>query len=425
MLVDFMRTAISFVTAAALIAFPIIVILALVGRVRHRGLRGLPSLAGLALGLVLGYGLLVSEAAPPVRTATILLTFALVIGTSLTGRMIAAGLLLAAASASWALYFGAAILDQVRAEGRTDPGFFLPPFLVGAIGVAVGIAFVKFQIDYEARHPRPSATVPEATRSWDAASRAAIGPTVAGNSVASLAPIVPFVIGIQLSVTAGHGRPILEAIAVVVAGSLITGLAATLTWALAWPRRARRAFEAFAWDGEFELERAAAIIEAKPTLANLKRHVRNTPERAEDRYIRVEALAASGKIAEARAVAERLPDHTPLARVERASLLGYTSWLAGSDPDIEGLRAAVDEVTPSESDERLRAEVSIALAEARVLVGAGDRDPGAPLRAVRARIGTRADGILFLASRRLMAGYMKGATFCIVVATLIERATSV
>ena len=142
----------------------------------------------------------------------------------------------------------------------------------------------------------------------------------------------------------------------------------------------------------------------------------------EDRWLRVEMLAALGRIDEAHAIAERLPDHTPVARVERAALLGYTSWLAGGGAQVEELRAAVAEVEPRDGDDRLRAEVSLAMAEVRALIADGDPDPAAPLRAVRDRIGTRADRVMLLAARRQVEAFLKLAAIGVITVTLIARA---
>jgi len=83
-----------------------------------------------------------------------------------------------------------------------------------------------------------------------------------------------------------------------------------------------------------------------------------------------------------------------MERFERAAALDFADWFGGGDGDLPGIEAATAEILPPDGDERLRAEVAIAMAKVRRNMAAG-QDPiraGAPLRDVRKRLGHRADG---------------------------------
>ena len=138
------------------------------------------------------------------------------------------------------------------------------------------------------------------------------------------------------------------------------------------------------------------------TITGMKRYVRNNAERAEDRWIRADILCATGDLDAARDMAARIPDDTPYGRVERTAAMAYVDWLSGGPGNTAGVREAADAIQPVDSDERLRAEVAVAAAEVRDLVAAGDRDPTAPLLAIRDRLGRRADAVLRLAARRVV-----------------------
>ncbi len=424
---DLARTVISLAAAAAIVTLPIIAAGVMIARLTHRRAPWLVPVTALLIGVVLGYALLASETAPVLRVASIL-GIAVTAGTTLvTGRLKTAGLVLIAASLPWTVYGGSYLLDGVFAGRRIDVAVILPPFLAGIGGIAVGIALIRFHRVYLARHPEAGTPAPPPTRAWNTAGRAAMGPSVAGLNVPILVSGIVLVAGTQATVVAGHGQPILEAVAVVVVGSIATGLATVLAWTLAWPPRSRRAFEAFAWLGEWELARFRDLSGGTiaPTVANMKRYVRNNAERPDDRWIRVEVLAVAGKLDAARQVAERIPDDTAIGRAERANYLAYLDWLAGGSGDPWELRGVVAAIEPADGDDRFRAEVALALAEVRRLVAAGDADPAAPLREVRERIGRRADRILFAAARRLASSFIEVATAFVVVVTLIDRATSI
>ncbi len=427
MLTDLARTGIAALVAAAIVGIPLLVVGLVVARLRHRRVTWLlPAIATL-LGLVIGYVLLASETAPVLRVGAIL-GLAVVAGLAfVAGRLTTAGFVLIAASLPWTLYAGAYLLDTVTSGGRLTADVAVPPFLAGVLGIVIGLALIRLHRQYLARHPQdpdPVEPGPAGRRVWNAASLAIMGPTIAGLTIPGGASVVALVVGTQATVTVGHGRPILEALAVVAGGSILTGAGAALAWGLVWPPRRRRAFEAFAWLGESEFARFRALTDGRvaPSLDNMKRYVRNTTERPDDRWLRADILAVAGQLDAAREMAQRIPDDTPVGRAERANYCAYVDWLADRPDDLADQRAAVVAIEPAEGDDRLQAEVALAMAEVRLLISAGDDDPTRPLREVRDRIGARADGAHFAAARRILPGFLKLAFVFITVITLLDRA---
>jgi hypothetical protein len=182
-------------------------------------------------------------------------------------------------------------------------------------------------------------------------------------------------------------------LAILVAVSAVLGAEAYIR---AMPAPAREAFEAFSWLGEWELRQVRAAtgagVPTDPIAA--RRWLRDHPETPETRWIRVEMLTFVRRYDEASAVAERMPEATPLERFDRAVALDFVEWFRGGDGDLARIEAAAADLLPADGDDRLRAEVVIAIARVRREMAAGV-DPvqaGQPLRDVRKRLGHRADG---------------------------------
>ncbi|HEX8026557.1 MAG TPA: hypothetical protein VF484_10145, partial [Candidatus Limnocylindrales bacterium] len=97
---------------------------------------------------------------------------------------------------------------------------------------------------------------------------------------------------------------------------LVAAIVATEAYIRAIPSRSRRAWEAFSWLGEHELQAAGdSAADAVPTTRAqaedwLVRH-EDTPE---TRWIRVEVLLLAGRLDDAKAAAAALPDGSPEAR---------------------------------------------------------------------------------------------------------------
>jgi hypothetical protein len=425
---DIARAIIPFGVTIVFAVLPILFFVLVAARLTQRRVpRWLSSLVAILVAVWLGYALLVSDQLPAARAVALVGVALLVVITSLRGWLDTAGLVLVAAALPWAMYAGAWLLDGLVAAQDIDSGAALPPFVTSLVTSVIGISLVRFHRGYTARHPKPAPPAEPLRRRWGAVARAVSGPEVLGISTPIGGAFVALFAGSLISVTAAHGRPILATGAIVIGGTIITGLATTLGWAFGRTPRSRRAFEAFAWLGEWELRRFSDLIggAAPVTMTGMKRYLRNTAERADDRWIRTEILAAIGDLAAARDMAARIPDDTPYGRVERVANESYVDWLSGGAGDTERVREATLAIQPLDSDDRLRAEVTLAAGEVRDRLTAGDPDPTAPLRAVRDRLGRRADGVLLAAARRVARTYFLMAGAFVVVFTLIDHTTSV
>ena len=160
-------------------------------------------------------------------------------------------------------------------------------------------------------------------------------------------------------------------------------------------------------------------------MTGMKRYVRNTAERADDRWIRTDILAAIGDLAAAREMAARIPDDTPYGRVERVAGESYVDWLSGGPGNTAGVREAAFAVQPVDGDDWLRAEVILAAGLVRDGLTAGEVDPTAPLRAVRDRLGRRADRVLLAVARRVARTYFLMAGAFVAIFTLLDHTTSI
>lgn len=189
---------------------------------------------------------------------------------------------------------------------------------------------------------------------------------------------------------------------------VIGAILATEAYVRAMPPRSRRAFEAFSWLGEWELARARATVGGVPTTPEdaaswLAAHPEGAIVNRDALPIRVEILVLAGQFDEARAAIERLPDTTPWDRFERAALADLVDWRVGGDGDLAAMHSTAEAIQPLDGDERLRAEVTIAVAEVRRLMADGRAaagDAAQPLLDVRPRLGRRADGQVGRALRR-------------------------
>ena len=190
--------------------------------------------------------------------------------------------------------------------------------------------------------------------------------------------------------------------------AVIGAVLATEAYIRAIPPRSRRAFEAFSWLGEWELARAKSIVGGIPTTPNdaeqwLVAHPEGTITNLDELPIRVEILLLAGQFDAARAAIERLPSLTPWDRFERAALADLVDWRTGGEGDVGAMERAAEEVHPRDGDERLRAEVTIAVAKVRRRMADGRAaagDAAQPLLDVRPHLGHRADGQVGRALRR-------------------------
>jgi hypothetical protein len=190
--------------------------------------------------------------------------------------------------------------------------------------------------------------------------------------------------------------------------AIVGAVLATEAYIRAMPPRSRRAFEAFSWLGEWELARARATVGGLPSTpedaeAWLAAHPVTRITYLDELRIRVECSLLAGRFDDARAAIERLPTITAWDRFERAALADLVDWRAGGDGDIAAMQEAAQEIQPHDGDERLRADVTIAVAQVRRRMADGRAiagDAAQPLLDVRTRLGHRADGQVGRALRR-------------------------
>jgi hypothetical protein len=220
-----------------------------------------------------------------------------------------------------------------------------------------------------------------------------------------------------------HGRPPAEAAAWTVGGTIVTAVVAVLVWAVALPPRDRRAFEAFAWCGERGRKRFRALAGGRfpLTSSGIERYVRTMPERADDLWIRAEYHGMQGHLDEARALLARMIPTTASDRVELAGDLDWIDWIGGGAGDLDAIRPALDAVPADGSDDRMGAELSLAMAEVRHRLSDGTPDVLRPLLATRDRLGSRADRILLTAAWRALPSYVRLTTFVVGVAVVLDR----
>ena len=114
-----------------------------------------------------------------------------------------------------------------------------------------------------------------------------------------------------------------------------------------------------------------------------------TPETAGERF---GIWMALGDLSSARRVVEQMPVDTGSARHARASAVWLVDFAAGAPGDLAALRATAAAL--DDPDERLEAEVEVAVNAARVEVAAR-RDWQPPLLAVRERLGPEPTAILW------------------------------
>jgi hypothetical protein len=309
------------------------------------------------------------------------------------GRLRLAAWFVAAASAPWTIVGAVFLLSLVWGAGHPDPVGAWLGFLAGAIPMLFALVIATARrlpdVPLVATAGRPNG------RSFGDVGAAVRAPALVGpfglSEVALLGAIVATWSLVALALPASVPQPVRLGILVIVAAVL--GAEAYIR---AMPRPAREAFEAFSWLGEWELAQVRALThEGVPTNEfAARRWLRVHPERPELRWLRVEMLTFVNRFDDARAVAERMPASTPVERFDRAVALDFADWYGGGEGDLAGIEAAARDLLPPDADDRLRAEVVIAIAKVRRQMAAGE-DPmtaGAPLREVRGRLGHRADG---------------------------------
>ena len=235
----------------------------------------------------------------------------------------------------------------------------------------------------------------------------------------SIGPIRPAVVGLAAGLVASYvadgllarvlGTPLRQ----IVDAAIFVAVMAPL-WLLVQPASARRAIDVMTWLNGWETERWQTELGRR--LTTLPRATPGIVDALPDtmglRPLRIELLAASGRLEEARDRLAMLPTDTPWQRFERAALADWVDWWADEPGDRQAMRAAASEI---EDDERhLAARVITAAAEARRAATSGG-DAIGPLSAVRDDLGDR--------PKRYAFGYTAGVLVMVTLMGLVASAT--
>jgi hypothetical protein len=381
----------------------------------------------IALGLILGYFALLGNRWPGVGLLSITVALVVVGSLLLKGMPRTAGAMIVALAGPSVVYLGSFLVDNVVAGQRWLLTDVAPPFVIALVALVAGLSAVVTGDKTEANLHPPSTQL--AGRKYGAVGRLAYGPFIFGlpMSVNDLVWSIGILATGWVSSVLVHGRPFGEGLAIVAGATLLAWLVGCLLWTVARVPRYRRAFEAFSWLGEHELDRWTALTggPAVPGPRDFRRWMLATPESAENRWMRSDILAFEGRLDEARTVALAIPDDAPSDRVERESLLAMIDWLEGGPGDAAAVRSAADAIQPPDGDERLRAEVAVAMTETRHRLGTGDPDAIEPMLAVRDRLGSRADGQLRrVIRRRLWPAILRIALLVVPGFAIVDRLTT-
>ena len=184
---------------------------------------------------------------------------------------------------------------------------------------------------------------------------------------------------------------------IVWSGVFALTFAAAGAWAVArWlPHDFQAATETYLWLAVraeahwHELFGDAAVPRSRSAMRAFIAATPETPETAGERF---GIWMALGDLDSARRVVEQMPDDTGSARHARASAAWLVDFAAGSPGDLAALRATA--IALDDADERLEAEVEVAVDAARVEVAAR-RDWKPPLLAIRERLGPEPTAILW------------------------------
>ena len=235
----------------------------------------------------------------------------------------------------------------------------------------------------------------------------------------SFGPIRPAVVGLAGGLVASY---VADALLAPVVGSPLRQLGAAAVfvsvmaplWLLVQPVAVRRAHDVLTWLNGWETERwqaelgrrLTAVPRATPAMVDA------LPDTMGLRPLRVELLAANGRLDEARERLASLPTDTPWQRFERAALSEWVAWWAGEPERTDDMRRAVGEI--EDEDRRLAASVMAGAAEARRMAISGG-DAMRPLSELRDALGDR--------PRRYAYGYTAGVLVMVILMGIVASIT--
>jgi hypothetical protein len=404
---------VGFVVAVGVLATPILflaTVAAAVIQVRRGRATG-PRMAGMVAftgGLTVG-GLLLFATTLPTILPLLILPAVIVVSRWRAGRRAQAGWFVAGIALPWTLLWGFFVAVLLAGLERFDPGPTIGSFLLGAVPFVAALVVAL----------RGDPAWARATAGSRPGQRGSHAIGAVASAIHESARVGPFrqpdlallvaVVAVWLLVPFLIPQTIPDVIRVPVLAVIVAVVGAE-AYVRAFPFRARRAFEALSWAGEWELARArAANVGGVPTTAEAAaRWLTSRPERPDqlvESMVRVEILVFSERFAEAADLVERLAPtaSTPALQFEMASLRDLVDWCGGGDGNLAAVEAAAAAVLPIDSDDRLRAEVGVAVKRVRRLLAepaTARGDAIGPLLEVRERLGRRGDGQVGRALRR-------------------------
>ena len=434
MVVDEFGTAVYIAISVAVLVAPVPFLAALTINafiLRSRGRLGSLGSALVAFtgGLMLGVFLL-ADIGILLQLPILLVLMAIVTGRWRARRRREAGWLLVGAALPWMFLYGFTIAATLTGAAPYPPLQTLSRVAVGLVPLAIGIALTG-RGDPPPAEPRMDARAGQpGSRDIGSIAHAIREPTFVGpfglQEVSLLVAIIAALLVVPFLVRD------LPGVLRVVLTSGVAAVLGTEAYIRAMTPRSRRAFEAFSWLGEWEVARAKRAVGQLPVGRDdavdwLVDHPVGPIAIADELPVRIEIELLAGRRDEARALLEQLPTDTPWERFEQAALRDLVDWRAGGDGFLDLMRESAREILPPDGDERLRAEVTIAVAEVRRRMADGRADAGdaaLPLVDVRKRLGPRADGqvgralrwrllpqLLFVSLILSTAGEIVGGTF--------------
>jgi hypothetical protein len=369
------------------------------------------SLFGIQLGVIIVF----SENEAFLLALVLGLVGFLTLGLLWRDRRMQAGAFLASSALPWTLLWGYYAFEL--AQGI--PGEPFQTWTMFALGLAPTLIGLGLVIAGDPLRPEPSPSAPAGqpgSRRVGIVAQTVLAPESIGPlPVSEIASFVATVVTILLVGVVGLRfpfEPILQVALGTAAGSLVR--------LIARPPRARRAYEAFSWLGEWEIARARALTgRGTPmTKRGVAPWLEEIPDTPETGWIRVEGLAWLERFDEAREVIARMPDATPYELFEKRYASDYIDWMAGGAGDPEGIRAAADALDPGDEEMRLRATVALAIREsARIAADRGPEEALEPLLRARDLLGSRADNQLV---RALWRRYLPLSVGVAVLITLVS-----
>jgi hypothetical protein len=235
----------------------------------------------------------------------------------------------------------------------------------------------------------------------------------------SVGPIRPAVVGLVGGLVASYAADALLAPFVgtplrQLAGAAVFVAVMAPLWLLVQPASVRRAHDVLTWLNGWESERwqgelgrrLTAVPRATPAMVDA------LPDTMGLRPLRVELLAANGRLDEARERLALLPTDTPWQRFEAAAMAEWVAWWSDEAAEMDEMRGAIGGI--EDEERQLAARATLAAAEARRAAISGG-DAMGPLAALRDDLGDR--------PHRYAYGYTAGVLVMVVLMGIVASIT--